>query len=63
MAMLFARREAVRDTYNQRKMAECLLAEAEICDHIAAACADEPQAAKFKRRARECREAAAETAD
>jgi hypothetical protein len=40
-------------------MAECLIAEARLCEHIAAACADERTAERFKRLARECKDAAA----
>jgi len=39
-------------------MAECLVGEARLCEHIAASCADEMTAAKFMRLARECKEAA-----
>lgn len=45
--------------FEQLRMAECLMGEARLCEHIAAACADETTAAKFKRLARECKDAAA----
>jgi hypothetical protein len=44
--------------FNELRMAECLIGEARLCEKIAAACADELTAAKFKRMARECLEAA-----
>ena len=48
-------------SFEQRRMAECLQGEARLCELIAAACADEETAEKFKRLARECTEAAAAT--
>jgi hypothetical protein len=45
--------------FAQRQMADSLLGQAALCDKIAAACAKEEEAAKFKKLARECREAAA----
>ena len=44
--------------FDELRMAECLIGEARLCEHIAAACADEMTAAKFRRLARECKEAA-----
>jgi hypothetical protein len=44
--------------FDEIRMAECLIGEARLCEKIAAACADELTAAKFKRMARECLEAA-----
>jgi len=44
--------------FDELRMAECLIGEARLCEHIAAACADEMTAAKFMRLARECKEAA-----
>jgi hypothetical protein len=43
----------------QQQMADCLMGQAALCDNIAAACAKEEEADKFKTLARECREAAA----
>lgn len=45
--------------FQQQQMADSLLGQAALCDKIAAACAREEDADKFKRLARECREAAA----
>lgn len=53
----------MRDAHDLRKIAEALLAQAELCDHIAAACANDAEAAKFKRQARQCRDAAARNND
>ena len=39
-------------------MADCLLGQARLCEQIAIACADEERAAKFRRLAQECKEAA-----
>jgi hypothetical protein len=47
-------------SFEQRKMAECLLGQAHLCEQIASACSDEDTAEKFKRRAQACKEAAAE---
>ena len=44
--------------FDELRMAECLVGEARLCEHIAASCADEMTAAKFMRLARECKEAA-----
>ena len=44
--------------YAKRNLRDCLLAQAEFCDHIAAESWDESTALKFKQMARECRESA-----
>jgi hypothetical protein len=46
------------NAYNQEKMVERLLAEAELCERIAAASCDEIEANKFKGYAKNCRDAA-----
>ena len=45
-------------SYEDRRMAEGFLAQAQLCEHIASACANEETAQKFKALARECKEAA-----
>lgn len=44
--------------YAKQHLRDCLLAQAEFCDHIAAESWDESTALKFKQMARECRETA-----
>jgi hypothetical protein len=53
--------DEARSHFDALRMAECLIGEARLCEHIAAACADETTAAKFMRLARECQEAAGNT--
>ena len=45
-------------SYEDRRMAEGFLAQAQLCEHIASACANEETAQKFKALALECKEAA-----
>lgn len=51
-------KDTATSRFDELRMAECLIGEARLCEHIAAACADETTAAKFMRLARECKEAA-----
>jgi len=44
--------------FEDRKTAESLLGQAHLCEQIASACSDEAAADKFKRLARDCRQAA-----
>jgi len=44
--------------FEDRKMAESLLGQAHLCEQIASACSDEAAADKFKKLARDCRQAA-----
>jgi len=46
------------DHFEDRKTAESLLGQAHLCDRIASDCTDEIAAEKFRRMARECRQAA-----
>jgi hypothetical protein len=46
------------EKYRCKHMAEVLLGQAHLCDRIAAECSDEDTATKYKRLARECRDAA-----
>lgn len=46
--------------FARRQIAQSLLAQAHLCERIAAACWDEDTAAKFRTTARECGDAAAE---
>lgn len=46
--------------FDDCKMAESLLGQAHLCEQIASACSDEAAANKFKKMARECRQAAEE---
>jgi len=44
--------------FEDRKTAESLLGQAHLCEQIASACSDEAAADKFKKLARDCRQAA-----
>jgi hypothetical protein len=44
--------------FEERKTAESLLGQAHLCEQIASACSDEAAANKFKKLARDCRQAA-----
>ena len=44
--------------FDDRKMVESLLGQAHLCEQIASACTDEAAADKFKKMARDCRQAA-----
>jgi hypothetical protein len=44
--------------FEDRKTAETLLGQAHLCEQIASACTDEAAADKFKKMARDCRQAA-----
>jgi len=48
--------------FEDRKMAESLLGQAHLCEQIASACPDEAAADRFKRLARDCRQAAEDCA-
>lgn len=45
--------------FERQQMANCLMGQARLCERIARACLDQERAQKFKRLARECRDAAA----
>ena len=42
--------------FERHKLADCLIAQAHLCERIAGECADEAIALKFKQLADECRE-------
>ena len=46
--------------FERHKLADCLIAQAHLCERMAGACTDATSALKFKTLARECREAAKE---
>jgi hypothetical protein len=46
--------------FQRNRLAECLAAQASLCERMAAACWDEERAQQFRRLARECREGAAQ---
>ncbi len=46
--------------FEDRKTAESLLGQAHLCEQIASACSDEAAANKFRKMARDCRQAAEE---
>ena len=46
--------------YDRQHLADCLNAQSHLCERIAAECADERTAEKFKAMAKECRNAADE---
>lgn len=48
--------------FEDRKTAESLLGQAHLCEQIASACSDEAAANKFKKLARDCRQAAEDCA-
>jgi hypothetical protein len=46
------------DEFARHKMADCLIAQAHLCERIAGQCADKAAALKFRQLADECRAAA-----
>ena len=44
--------------FERRKLAECLAAQAHLCERIVGECVDKATAEKFKQMAQECRKAA-----
>jgi hypothetical protein len=49
----------IAKSFDRQKTDECLLGQAQLCERIASACADEQNAQKFRDLAQQCREAAA----
>ena len=52
--------KTARVPYDRQHMADCLIAQSHLCERIAAECADECTAEKFKAMAKKCRAAADE---
>jgi hypothetical protein len=48
------------DSFARKRLAECLAAQARLCERIAGECADEERAQTFKDLSRECQDAAAQ---
>jgi hypothetical protein len=48
------------DSFARKKLADCLAAQARLCERIAGECADEERALEFRTLSRECQDAAVE---
>ncbi len=53
-------KKAEPSDFDRKHMADTLLSQAQLCERIAAMCADEVTAQKFAAMAKDCRDAAAE---